>query len=762
MHVLRHVFLCLLLAAIASQSCAQHVIDYRIDSLEKLASRLPEDTGKARIYTLLVGDYYKRYFIRGGKSPSDSIAFLRTVEACQAIGRKVDYPYGVGFAILFESNFCYNTGRKPRSAELFQEACSVFKAANSKAGMAAAYFYKAAILMTGGTLDTRISLLDSSVKLAKEGGDLKREALAIKSIGDLHLQQGKFSLAFKELNQALEMQRGKPDEMMFTTDLLTYAYAVVGNHKEALKSAIATLDLSYKANDTTFIRTYYSRLAGIYFDMGNYEKSFMYYRKAFLSNFPNPSDQVKMVDIAYLTGMAKCLVKEKRYAEALTVYKAGLKEKQLEDMRSSDAILFYLDIYNETGNYPQAEKYVQDMYKYFPELNIAYRAEFYNRTAQLYFNMRNFDKATRYRDSTQALADTLQSRELWMQNSFTSYLLDSAKGNYPAAIMHYREYKRYSDSVQKDIAGRQAAELAVQYETDQKNSELSLLNSRAALQQETISQGRRLRNIMIVASALLVLLLVVIFSRYRVKQRANKALQGKQDEINQQNRVLEKMVEDEKKITAEKDKLLQEKDWLMREINHRVKNNLQVVMSLLHTQTAYLKDEAALSAIQESQHRIHAISLIHRKLYQSDRQLTVIDMGVYIKEVTEYLADSLDDRHRVGFGLYVDPIELDVVQAVPAGLIINEAVTNSVKYAFPDGRKGQINIYLFRSDIGEIELHIVDNGVGLPDHFDWQLTESLGMSLMRGLTRQLDGRFEVIGSDGVMIRVVFCAAPVMG
>jgi two-component sensor histidine kinase len=267
---------------------------------------------------------------------------------------------------------------------------------------------------------------------------------------------------------------------------------------------------------------------------------------------------------------------------------------------------------------------------------------------------------------------------------------------------------------------------------------------------------------MVVASALLVVLLLVIFSRYRVKQKANRALEEKQEEINQQNQVLERMVEEEKKITGEKDKLLQEKDWLMREINHRVKNNLQVVMSLLHTQTAYLKDEAALSAIQESEHRIHAISLIHRKLYQSDRQLTVIDMGLYIKEVTEYLSDGLDDRHRIVFGLFVDPIELDVVQAVPTGLIINEAVTNSVKYAFPDGRKGQINIYMFRSDSGEIELHIVDNGVGLPEGFDWEHTESLGMSLMRGLTRQLDGRFEVLGSDGLTIRVVFRAAPVIG
>jgi two-component sensor histidine kinase len=253
----------------------------------------------------------------------------------------------------------------------------------------------------------------------------------------------------------------------------------------------------------------------------------------------------------------------------------------------------------------------------------------------------------------------------------------------------------------------------------------------------------------------LLLLLLLIFNRYRVKQKANKLLQEKQDEINWQNQQLEKMVAEEKMITAEKDKLLQEKEWLMKEINHRVKNNLQVVMSLLNTQSAYLQDEAALNAIQESRHRVHAISLIHRKLYQSDQQLTTIDMANYIEDVTEYLADSLDTQHHIQFGLFIDPIELDVTQAVPTGLIINEAVTNAAKYAFPEDRKGQIIISMHKNVNGAIELTIQDNGIGLPPDFDWQQSESLGMSLMQGLCNQLDGQFNLIQHNGITIKITF-------
>jgi two-component sensor histidine kinase len=345
-----------------------------------------------------------------------------------------------------------------------------------------------------------------------------------------------------------------------------------------------------------------------------------------------------------------------------------------------------------------------------------------------------------------------------MENNLTQYKLDSVKGNYLSAIRHYQNYKNFSDSIQKDIADKQAAELAVQYETDQKNNELELLNNKDRLQQQAIKQGIFLRNTMIAGSGLLLLLLFVIFNRYRIKQKANKSLQEKQSEINSQNQVLEKMILEERKVTAEKERLLTEKVWLMKEINHRVKNNLQVVMSLLNTQSAYLKDEAALNAIQESRHRVHAISLIHRKLYLSDRQLTVIDMTTYIKEFTEYLADSLDTEHRITFSLFIDPVELDVVQAVPTGLIINEAVTNAVKYAFPRNlqrHKAKISIYMYKTRLGSIELQICDNGIGLPENIDWKCTESLGMTLMQGLTKQLDGKFEVLETNGLTIKITF-------
>jgi two-component system, sensor histidine kinase PdtaS len=156
---------------------------------------------------------------------------------------------------------------------------------------------------------------------------------------------------------------------------------------------------------------------------------------------------------------------------------------------------------------------------------------------------------------------------------------------------------------------------------------------------------------------------------------------------------------------------------------------------------------------------VHAISLIHQKLYQSEN-LSVIDMAAYIKDVVEYLADNLDAAHRIRFNVSIQTLELDVAQAVPLGLIINEAVTNSVKYAFPNEGNGEIDIKIQQSFANGIVLDIQDDGIGLPKDFDWQHTQSLGMSLMMGLAKQLDGQFEVINNKGITIQVKFMPAKI--
>ncbi len=177
-------------------------------------------------------------------------------------------------------------------------------------------------------------------------------------------------------------------------------------------------------------------------------------------------------------------------------------------------------------------------------------------------------------------------------------------------------------------------------------------------------------------------------------------------------------------------------------------------MSLLNSQSAYIDNEPALTAIHDSQHRVHAMSLIHQKLYNSEN-VSSIDMSFYIRELATYLSDSFNTGQRIRFEYNIDPLEMDVSQAIPLGLILNEAITNSIKYAFPGDKEGIIAISLTNSGLHDYLLIISDNGIGMPVHFKDKKPGSLGMSLMDGLSEDLDGAFSIENNNGTVIKISF-------
>ena len=180
-------------------------------------------------------------------------------------------------------------------------------------------------------------------------------------------------------------------------------------------------------------------------------------------------------------------------------------------------------------------------------------------------------------------------------------------------------------------------------------------------------------------------------------------------------------------------------------------------MSLLNTQSNYIKSKEALSAIRNSQHRLFAISLIHQKLYKTDNT-ALIDMNSYIKDLANYLMDSFDVRDTIKFDLDIEHILLEEAQSIPVGLILNEAITNSIKYAFPKREKGIISVQMKKVK-GSHFIVIKDNGIGLPEGFNVISKSSLGMTLIKGLTNQLDGNFEIKNENGTLIEVIFKNKP---
>jgi two-component sensor histidine kinase len=203
---------------------------------------------------------------------------------------------------------------------------------------------------------------------------------------------------------------------------------------------------------------------------------------------------------------------------------------------------------------------------------------------------------------------------------------------------------------------------------------------------------------------------------------------------------------------------LQEKELLLKEIHHRVKNNLQVISSLLNLQSKSIEEPSSLEMFKESQNRIRSMALIHEKLYRSD-DLVRIDFGEYVRNLAAFLVRSYrSSAGPVSLKVDVRDVALGIDSAVPFGLIINELVSNALKHAFPpdslDGKQGEICAQL-HSDSDCVTLIIRDNGVGVPKDFEFQHTESLGMQLVNTLVNQLDGDIELNSNGGTEFKITF-------
>lgn len=219
------------------------------------------------------------------------------------------------------------------------------------------------------------------------------------------------------------------------------------------------------------------------------------------------------------------------------------------------------------------------------------------------------------------------------------------------------------------------------------------------------------------------------------------------------NHTLRLEIEERQQVQTQLAASLDEKEVLLKEVHHRVKNNLQVISSMLNLQSSTVSNEAALGVFQDSQNRVRSMALIHEKLYQSG-SLAQIDFCDYVTNLVDYFQRSYQSP---GIRIKVDddPIYLGIDTAVPCGLILNELVSNALKHAFPKGQTGNIVVELGYYQEREISLRVSDNGIGLPPDLDYSQTTSLGLQLVNSLVAQINGRLQLESTIGTAFTVLF-------
>jgi len=206
--------------------------------------------------------------------------------------------------------------------------------------------------------------------------------------------------------------------------------------------------------------------------------------------------------------------------------------------------------------------------------------------------------------------------------------------------------------------------------------------------------------------------------------------------------------------TEELKKQKEEKELLLKEVHHRVKNNLQVISSLLSIQASYIKDKKVLSMFQKSQDRIKSMSLIHEKMYQSS-DLAHINLTEYINLLANNLISSYSIDKHIKPDIRISVKQLSIDTLIPIGLIINELVTNSIKYAFEDKSTGKISISLDVTEDRNYKLIVGDNGIGIKDDISFEKPISMGMELIKILVEQIDGEIKKKDQKGTVYMILF-------
>lgn len=310
-----------------------------------------------------------------------------------------------------------------------------------------------------------------------------------------------------------------------------------------------------------------------------------------------------------------------------------------------------------------------------------------------------------------------------------------------SALVALEKYWSIKQKFLEESRNSSVVKIEQQFQQYKKEKEIEIKTGEIALLKKDQALGATQRNAAIMLAILLGLTAVLFYNRFRLKKKTSDALALNNIEIEKQKQVIEASLRD--------------KETLLREIHHRVKNNLQIISSLLNIQSSHIQDENVLSSIREGQSRVQAMSLIHQNLYQSEH-INNVDIENYLQQLVSYLS-SLFERpdHDVSVTVDAPAIQFDIDTAIPLGLIVNELVSNAYKYAFDRHVKGTIQVGIKPINEVEYELEVADNGRGFSDDFHPENGNSIGLKLVKILSRQLRGSFTSHSDHGAIFQVRF-------
>lgn len=550
----------------------------------------------------------------------------------------------------------------------------------------------------------------SALEFTKKGMALAEQKNNTLWYGRFQITYGAILLRLEKLDSALVVledakSRVPEKDLAFLNTQLGYVFERKGQVDKAADYALESLRLGEKFNDKKAIAVAYSDLCNLFWKQSKFVKGLEYGLKS-IGIF----EENKIIDLdydftLYLVGNNFMALKKYQEANKYFDHAIAIGERYGFYNNLSDVYISLVDYNALLNKFPEAEEAGLKALEYAELLD----NNFLMMRSWLSVGKLQYLQG-KYITAIESLTKCIEiATDDFGDVYFSSQAYESlgkayaGNHNYKDAYIAFAEYDKLKSRFFTSEADYRISQLQTEFDVAQKETTIQV-------QESQIKKQKTRESLISIITGLLFLLLSVLYATFRINRRKNRLLE-------RQNK---------------------EKEFLLKEIHHRVKNNLGIVSSLLSLQSALIKDKNVKKIMEESENRVYSMSMIHQKLYQG-KNIDSIEMKDYFINLGSHILDSFGMGDRVKLSYEMNPIDLDVDTAIPLGLIVNELLANSLKYAFPDDRKGEIKISLFYLNDNTLRLEVSDNGIGKKIDTPIKGT-GFGTQLIQLLIQQLEGK----------------------
>ena len=675
--------------------------------------------------TIIVQTVDRLNNILARNKPRDFLDILRTLrersdlKANKLVQEEVLHQYGI----------CYTNLRKYDSAVwYFRRALDLNQATNNILQRGIIHHDLGYAYYEQNVYDSTMLYYYKALEEKKQAGNSLSAAVTLNGLGLVQRMRNNIASSREYYTEALSIYEKASDRRMLSVMM---NIATLYNLQKRYDSATAVFNRVYQlAEGYKDPNLMFSAKVNIALGL-NYQYKYAEALPVFQELSKDPRvKQIEDLNNAVLYGLGQAYYGTKDYAKAIPILQQCLtlrfKNTKFQTLAAITNLLYMAE--KEQGHYEQALLYYEQLKGYSDSLMNNSRTAMLEELDAKY-------KATQKEQQIALLNKENQLKEIDLQRQRNEVLLLAAKAQ-------QREQELIllnKDNELKDLSikEQQKTLLLSQAQNKQSTQELLLLKQQAKLKDLEIRDNKKQKLLYTLGIALTTLLAGGAFYLYSNKQKTTEQLAEKNAIIS---------------------KALNEKETLLKEIHHRVKNNLQVISSLLKLQSKSISDNVALEALKEGSNRVRSMALIHQNLY-TDENLVSVDVKDYIEKLSESLFHSYNiEPGKIQLTTQVDPIKLDVDTIIPLGLILNELITNALKYAFTEGtEQGKIGVTLKENTRGLL-LEVQDNGKGLPAGFQPETASSMGFQLIRSFAAKLKAELNIVNEQGTTVQMLIAKA----